>query len=133
MAGSNEESAVAQAVEMLRKGILTKDAAILEAVIAPELSYSHSKGQIEDRSTFIANATGPNIQPMSLEYSDITIRVIENVAIVRLHMQSKSGLPKINAIIESSIHLSMTWLNRDDHWRLLSRASTALNQVTTPV
>ena len=133
MAGSQEESAVARALEMLRNGILTKDAAALEAVTAPELSYSHSKGQIEDQATFIRNATGPNIQPIALAYADVTIRVVDNVAIVRLHMQSKSGLPKNEAIIESSLHLAMTWLKRDDHWRLLSRASTVLNQVTTPV
>jgi hypothetical protein len=133
MAGSNEESAVARAVEMFRNGILTKDAAALEATTAPELSYSHSKGQIEDRSTFIANATGPNIQPIKLEYSDITIRIVDNVAIVRLHMQSKSLLTKINAHIETSVYLTMTWLNRDDHWLLLCRAATLVSQTTTPV
>ena len=132
MAGSHDESAVARSVEMLRNGILTQDAAMLEAVTAPELSYSHSKGQIEDRSTFIANATGPNVQPILLDYTDVTIQVIENVAIVRLHMQSKTRLVKSNSIIQSSLHLAMTWLNRDDRWVLLSRASTLLDQSTAP-
>jgi hypothetical protein len=132
MAGSQEESAVARSVEMLRKGILTQDAAMLEAITMPELSYSHSNGKIEDRSTFIANATGPNVQPIALDYSDITICVVKNVAIVRLHMQSKTRLVKISSIIQSSVLLTMTWLKRGDDWVMLSRAATAFSQVTTP-
>ena len=131
MAGSNDESAVAQAVERLRTGILTQDAAMLEAVTMPELSYSHSNTKIEDQATFIANATGPNVQPIKLDYSDITIQIIENVAIVRLHMQSKTRLIKITSIIQSSVHLTMTWLKRGDQWLMLCRAATALSQVTT--
>lgn len=132
MAGSNEESAVAQAVETLRTGILTQDAAMLDAIAMAELTYSHSNTKLEDKATFIANATGPNVQPIALDYSDIAIQVIDNVAIVRLHMQSKTRLIKTKSIIQSSVHLSMTWLNRGGHWLMLSRAATALSQVTTP-
>jgi len=132
MAGSNEESAVAQAVETLRIGILTQDAAMLEAITMPELTYSHSNTRLEDKATFIANATGPNVQPIKLDYSDVTIQIIDNVAIARMHMQSKTRLIKAKSIIQSSVHLTTTWMNRGGHWLMLSRAATALSQVTTP-
>jgi len=132
MAGPNEESAVAQAVERLRLGILTQDAAMLEAITMPELTYSHSNTKLEDKATFIANATGPNVQPIKLDYSDIAIQVIDNVAIARLHMQSKTRLLKTKSIIQSSVHLTTTWLKRGDDWLMLCRAATALSQVTTP-
>ena len=56
-AGSADEEAVAKNVEAFRQAQIATDAKAFEALCAPELSYSHSDGRVEDKATFIANAT----------------------------------------------------------------------------
>ena len=57
---------------------------------AAELSYSHSDGRVEDKSTFIANATNGKSKFLSLEYLDPQIRVVGTAAIVRFHWVAES-------------------------------------------
>ena len=53
VAATDDEEAVKQAVEALRKAILIQDKATLEALAADQLSYSHSDAHLEDKTKFI--------------------------------------------------------------------------------
>src|SRR6185312_2813697 len=78
---SADEEAVAKDLEAFRKAQAAQDAKTLMALTAPELSYSHSDGHIEDQATFVKNATSGKSKSISLEYKDPTIRVVGDVAI----------------------------------------------------
>jgi len=56
-----DEDAVAKNVEAFRAAQFAADAKTLEGLCAAELSYSHSDGRVEDKATFITNATDPNV------------------------------------------------------------------------
>src|SRR6478735_4756427 len=64
---------------------IAADAKAFDALCAAELSYSHSDGRVEDKATFIANATNGKSKFLSLAYQDPTIRVVGPAAIVRFH------------------------------------------------
>ena len=87
---SAEEEAVAKRVEAFRTAQIAQDAKALDELAAPELSYSHSDGRVEDKATFIKNATSGRSKSLSLQYKDPTIRVVGDVAIVRFHWSSRS-------------------------------------------
>ena len=57
IAASADEDAVAKSVEAFRAAQVATDAKAFEALCASELSYGHSDARIEDKATFIANAT----------------------------------------------------------------------------
>lgn len=57
---------------------------------AAELSYSHSDGRVEDKATFVANATDGKSKFISLAYQDVKIRVVGPAAIVRFHWVGES-------------------------------------------
>src|SRR5712664_4580686 len=84
-AASADEEAVAKNVEAFRAAQVAADAKAFDALCAPELSYSHSSGKVEDKATFIANSTNGKSKYLSLEYQDTTIRVVGPAAIVRFH------------------------------------------------
>jgi hypothetical protein len=67
-AASADEEAVAENVEAFRAAQVAANAEALAALCAAELSYSHSDGRVEDKATFIANATNGNSKFLSLEY-----------------------------------------------------------------
>jgi ketosteroid isomerase-like protein len=121
-----EEEAVAHRVEAFRVAQLNADAKALDGLCAPELSYSHSDGHVEDKATFIKNATSPNSKFLSLEYKDLWIRVVGDAAIVRFHWLGESETVPEGKKSSTNLHILMNWQKQGNEWRLLSRGSTKL-------
>src|ERR1700731_4112237 len=78
-----DEDAVTKNVEAFRAAQFASDAKTLEGLCAPELSYSHSDGRVEDKATFVTNATDGKSKFLSLAYQDPKISVVGTAAIVR--------------------------------------------------
>src|ERR1700738_171915 len=76
-----EEDAVTKNVEAFRAAQFAADAKTLEGLCAPELSYSHSDGRVEDKATFVTNATDGKSKFISLAYQDLSVRVVGSSAI----------------------------------------------------
>ena len=124
-AASGDDEAVAKKVEAFRAAQVAADPKALEALCAAELSYSHSDARIEDKPTFIANATNGKSKFLSLEYKEPQIRVVGPAAIVRFHWvgEQEAADGKKSA---TNLHILMNWQKKGDDWKLLSRASTKL-------
>src|SRR5262249_2074421 len=97
-----------------------------DALCAAELSYSHSDGHVEDKATFIANATNGKSKVLSLEYLDPQIRVVGTAAIVRFHWVGESQSVADGKKSNTNLHILMNWQKQGADWKLLSRASTKL-------
>ena len=80
-----DEDAVAKNLEAFRAAQASANAEILASLCAAELSYSHSSGVVEDKATFVANATNGKSKWLSLVYENPSVRVVGPVAIVRFH------------------------------------------------
>ena len=126
LAASADEDAVARNVEAFRAAQVAADAKALDALCAAELSYSHSDARIEDKPTFIANATSGKSKFLSLKYEDIKIRVVGDAAIVRFHWLGESEAVADGKKSSTNLHILMNWQKQGADWKLLSRASTKL-------
>jgi hypothetical protein len=125
-AASADEEAVAKNLDAFRKAQIAADPKALEALCAAELSYSHSDARIEDRATFVANATNGKSKFVSLEYKDPQIRVVGPAAIVRFHWLGESESIPDGKKNVTNLHVLMNWQKQGADWKLLSRASTKL-------
>ncbi|HEY4735930.1 MAG TPA: nuclear transport factor 2 family protein, partial [Xanthobacteraceae bacterium] len=125
-AASTEEGAVAKNVEAFRLAQFAADAKAFDMLCAPELSYSHSDGRVEDKATFIANATNGKSKFLALEYLEPQIRVVGPAAIVRFHWASESESVADGTKTKTNLHILMNWQKQGADWKLLSRASTKL-------
>ena len=123
---AEDEGAVAKNVEAFRAAQFAADAKALEALCAAELSYSHSDGRVEDKATFIANATSGKSKILSLEYRDTKIRVVGPAAIVRFHWVHESQAVADGKKSGANLHILMNWQKQGADWKLLSRAATKL-------
>jgi hypothetical protein len=85
-AQSAEEHEVATAIESLRKAMVDADKSTLENLTADELSYGHSSGAMEDKTTFVDVITSGKNAYKTLEISDQSIRIVGNTGIVRHKM-----------------------------------------------
>ena len=121
-----DEDAVAKNVEAFRAAQVAADAKALDALCAAELSYSHSDAHIEDKATFIANATSGKSKWLSLAYQDPTIRVVGPAAIVRFHWVGQSVSAADGKTSSTNLAILMVWQKRGGVWKLLARGSTKL-------
>ena len=126
LAGSSDEDAVAKSVEAFRAAQIAADTKAFEALCAAELSYSHSDGRVEDKVTFITNATNGKSKFLSLEYLDPQVRVVGPAAIVRFHWMAESESVPDGKKSNTNLHILMNWQKQGGDWKLLSRASTKL-------
>ena len=123
---SADEEVVAKRVEAFRTAQIAQDANVLDELTAPELSYSHSDARVEDKATFIKNATSGKSKTLSLQYEDPTIRVVGDVAIVRFHWIGESEAVADGKKSSTNLHILMNWQKQAGTWKLLTRAATKL-------
>lgn len=126
LAASADEEAVAKKVEAFRLAQIAADPKALGALCWDDLSYSHSSGKVEDKATFIANATNGKSKFLSIEYKDPTIKVVGPAAIVRFHWVAEQEMAADGKKVPTNLHILMNWQKQGDEWKLLSRSATKL-------
>lgn len=121
-----DEDAISKNLEAFRAAQFAADGKALDALTAPELSYSHSNGNVETKAQFIAAATAGKNKMLSLQYKDPVIRVVGNVAIVRFNWQHEAETVADGKKSSANLHILMNWMKQGNDWKLLSRAATRL-------
>ena len=121
-----DEEAVAKRVEAFRTAQMVQDAKTLEELTAAELSYSHSDARVEDKATFVKNATSGKMKTLSLQYKDPAIRVVGDVAIVRFQWIGEAEAVADGKRNSTNLHILMNWQRQGGTWKLLTRAATKL-------
>jgi len=119
MAQPAEEAAVAQAVERLRAAMLDADRGQLAALTAPQLSYGHSGGVVEDKARFIDVVAGKRTVYKAITQSDQSVSMAGDNAIVRhvLATETESeGRPG-----SARVGVLQVWQKQGGQWRLLAR------------
>ena len=122
---SKEEKEVTAAVEFLRKAMLDGDKASLDKIAAPELSYGHSSGTIEDKAAFIeALVTGKN-DFVTIALSEQTVQMVSNsIALVRHKLKADTnngGTPGT-----ANIGILLVFQKQQGQWKLLARQAFKL-------
>lgn len=121
-----DEDAVGKSLEAFRAAQFAADGKALDALSAPELSYSHSSGTLEDKAAFLAGATSGKNKMISLEYKDPIIKVVGNVAIVRFNWKHEALVVADNTKSTANLHILMAWQKQGNDWKLLARSATKL-------
>ncbi len=123
-AQSEQETAVANAVEKLRKAMVDADSAMLDKLAAAKLSYGHSGGHVDDKTEFIQKIVSGKSDFVKLDLPEQTVSISRNTAIVR---------HKFNAITNDNgkpgeVHLSVmqVWQKQHGHWVLLARQAVKI-------
>jgi hypothetical protein len=118
-AQSADEKEIADRMEILRKTLIAPDKAVLEGLVADELSYGHSTGVIEDKAAFVDALVKGKTVFTAVTLSDQTIKIAGNAAIVRHHMMA--DLNNNNTPTKVDIIVLLVWQKQNGKWKLLAR------------
>jgi hypothetical protein len=119
MADNTETELLGKKVEQLRLAMINGDEKALKQLSAPELSYGHSGGHIEDQKTFVEKIVSGKSDFVTIELADQTITISGDVALVRHNLNADikdGGAP-------NTIHLGvlLVWQKQAGEWKLLAR------------
>jgi ketosteroid isomerase-like protein len=127
LAQTQDEKAVASAVETLRKALIEATEATLKDITDDALSYGHSSGMIEDKAGFIGRLVRGESDFVTIELSEQTISITGDIAIVRHKLvaetndNGKPGNPKL--------FVMLVWRkDKKGKWKMLARQATKVPQ-----
>jgi lipopolysaccharide export system protein LptA len=118
-AQSKEEKVVASQVEILRKAMVDADKATLEKLSDEKLSYGHSGGKMEDKSTFVSNIVSGKSDFISIDLSDQKITISGNTAIVRHTLTADTNDNGVAGHVK--LYVLLVWSKEGNQWKLLAR------------
>ena len=116
--------ALETAVQEYNNAILNRNRDVLEKLTAPQLSFGHSSGKVENKKEFVdAVVNGPFLF-LSIDISDQAITIIDKTAIVRHILSAKvnnNGTP-------GDLKLSnlMVWQKQKGKWKLIARQAVRM-------
>ena len=123
-AQTKDEKAVADAVENMRKAMISGDRAALEAVADDNLSYGHSSGKVQNKAEFVEGIASKASVFVTITLTDQTIKVTGNTAVVRhkLDAQTADG-GKPGSV---SLGILLVFVKQHGDWKLLARQAFKL-------
>ena len=118
-AQSKDETAVANAVEQLRKAMIDGNKNELENIVLEKLSYGHSSGYVEDKPEFVDKIVSGKSDFVTIVLKDQIIRVSGKTAVVRHKLDATT----LDNGKQGEVHLSVLLIFQKDNkqWRLLAR------------
>jgi len=111
-------------METLRKELLAPDKATLMDLAADELSYCHSTGLLEDKAAFVDDLLSGKTLLTSVAFLDPTIKIADNVAIVRHRLVGETN--HNNVIAKIDIIVLVIWQKQKGEWKLLARQAAKI-------
>ena len=108
------------------KAIVKADVNDLQHLLAPELRYTHTNAQMQDRAGFIADIRSGAIKYLSIEPAEIDVQVFGTTAIV-------TGTATMHVIengndLTIKIRYTNVQLNRNGGWQMAAWQATRVPQ-----
>jgi ketosteroid isomerase-like protein len=113
------EKAVLAALDAWKEAMVKKDAAALEKIFHPDLTYAHSSATIETKAQAISHLmASPGFD--GIDFSETTVRLQGNVALVNgktdMHQRNKDKPTTISKLIVLTV-----WVKGKPGWQMIAR------------
>jgi hypothetical protein len=116
---ADDEAALGQAVEELRKAIFSADKAKLAALTAAELSYGHSDGRVQNQAEFIDGVVTRKATVKTLDFPELKTAVTGDAGVARHLFVSQSETD--GKTTDTKIGALQVWQKQGGAWKLLAR------------
>ncbi len=121
---SPEIPLIAAAVDALHTALVNADPRALSDLIAPEVSYGHSNGNVQDRATLLAYVEANELDLVKIQTLDQSITIVGSNAVVR-HTFAANFI-KAGVTGDLKIGNLQIWQKQHGKWKLLARQAYKL-------
>lgn len=119
MAQSKSETQVQQAVEQLRVTMIDPNEAVLNKLASDQLTYGHSSGKVEDKTTFVQTMVTGKSDFVTVTFTNQTVQVVGKTAVVRHRLDANTNDGGNPGTVKLDIVL--VWVKVKSNWQLLAR------------
>lgn len=110
--------------ERRRAALLAGDLGALQALLAPDLRYTHSTGACDTRDSLLAKLAGGQIAYRQLAFTQQAVQCTADAGIVGGEMHAE--VEREGALRTIAARTLAVWLRRAEGWRLAAFQGTAL-------
>ncbi len=125
IAQSKDEKAVRERIESWRVALINQNATALYTLLAEEMTYGHSNGQLDTKASFINTIDSRKEVYQELELTEMSITMVGNTALVRHRMDAKVKVQD-GSMITPKLGVLQVWQKGKDGWQLLARQAFKL-------
>lgn len=105
--------------------MLANDAATLDALLDPRLSFSHATGAVDDKAAYLAKMAAGRIDYLSIDWSeDQVIPLGDTAALLTGRMTNQVRVEGVEKRLDNRV--MAVWVQGDSGWRMLAFQSTPL-------
>ena len=121
---SKAEKDVLAAMDAWKQATMKKDAAALDKLLHPDLTYSHSSAANQTKDEVIKSVTTGKATVEGITFSDTTVRVYGNTALVK----GKVDIVNNTDGKSTPAHLNIlhVWIKGPHGWQMVARQATRL-------
>lgn len=120
-ATSKDDKEVLAAMDAYKEAMIHKDGAALDKLLSNDLTYTHSGGQHETKADVIKSITAGKTVIEALDFSDTSVRLYGNVALVKGKVDLYHS--KTNIVHMNVLHV---WVKSPQGWQMVARQATRL-------
>jgi hypothetical protein len=118
--GSGSQASAEGAAEQLRVLMIDPNKAGLEALVGDDLSYGHSAGKVDTKTSFIADLLSGASDFVTITITDQTARRVgSNVALIRHTLSAATNDGGKPGTV--TIKILQVWMQIDGRWQLIAR------------
>jgi len=108
------------------RAMVANDLETLAAVLADDLVYIHSDGEVDSKEEFLQRLRGGSLRYRSIEPTEVRVRTDGNTAVVT--GRAKMAVTTGGCDREFEIRYTAVYRARSDHWQLVSWQSTRIQR-----
>lgn len=121
---SDPEREVREVTERRFAAMVRADTAELERLLADDLTYTHSNGQVETREKFLASIASKAVVYKSIEPSGVEVRVYGEAAVATGRVEMK--VTAAGRDLAFVARFTAVYVREDGAWRLAAWQTTRL-------
>ena len=124
MADNIDIAAIEQADQARYQAMVNADLAALAALLADDLSYTHSSALNENRAQYLASVASGRFRYLGVQRSDLEVRLLGDSAFMH-------GRAILHAVVDGTERqldnrFLSVWTRRAGHWQMAAWASTPI-------
>jgi hypothetical protein len=120
------EEAVLKAEEAWENALLKSDVAVLERLYSDTMIYTHSNGNVDNKTTYIDSLKSGAAKYESMKRDDIKVSIYGNTAVVTCHWQV-SFFNRDNKVNANARYLHV-YVLQNGKWQMVAHQATRIIQ-----
>jgi ketosteroid isomerase-like protein len=106
------------------QALLSNDLAALEDLLADDLTYVHSNGNLDTKDTYIGALRSGATRYLSMVMSGLSVRTDGNTAVVAGSFEAR--VQTRNGEVNPKPRVLIVYVKRDGRWQMLAWQSTSI-------